>query len=237
MFEQPCQHSGRKKPETVLRHDLAFLHTAAIHQDSFEKLCKEIAPSLKVRHVVDESLLAQAREHGITDALAVKVNDAVFEAAATGAAVVVCTCSTLGGLAEATNTAGEFIAMRIDRAMADIAVSTGERVLVIAALASTLEPTRSLLQSSARNANVHIHLAESLVDDAWAFFESADRNQYHQLIASAVQTGLEKADVIVLAQASMAGVAECFSNAPKPVLSSPRLGVKAAVDMFTQKKP
>jgi hypothetical protein len=219
-----------------LPHDLAFLHTAAIHEDSFEKLCKEIAPALKVRHVVDEALLGQARENGLTGALVAKVHDAVIRAADTGAAVVVCTCSTVGGLAEATNTAGKFIAMRIDRAMADIAVSTGGRILVIAALASTLEPTRALLQSSARNANVDIKLVESLVEDAWASFETGDRDKYHELVASAVQNGLEDADVIVLAQASMAGVVERFLDARKPVLSSPRLGVKAAVDMLMQKK-
>lgn len=218
-----------------MSHDLAFLHTAAVHEHSFAALCNEIAPALKVRHVVDESLLADAREHGITARLAAKVEDAVIGAAATGAAVVVCTCSTIGGLAEATNTAGRFIGMRVDRPMADVAVSIGGRILVMAALASTLEPTRRLLQCSAQSANVHIELVESLVEDAWAFFERGERDQYHALVADAVQDGLETADVIVLAQASMAAVAERFSTASTPILCSPRLGVEAAVKMCLQK--
>lgn len=219
------------------QHDLAFLHTAAIHEQTFARLCEEIAPAFRIRHVVDESLLADAREHGITETLAKKVHGAVTQAAATGAAVVVCTCSTIGGLAESTETAGEFTAMRIDRAMADAAVSAGPRILVIAALASTLEPTRSLLHSSARNAKVHITVTDALVENAWESFLNGDQDTYHALVAEAVQAGLAVADVIVLAQASMAKVADAFSGRPVPVLSSPRLGVRAAVNLLAQPKP
>lgn len=221
----------------TLLHDLAFLHTAPVHEQSFTMLCKEIAPALKIRHVVDESLLAEARDHGISRSLARKVHDAVTAAAATGAAAVVCTCSTIGALAEETDTAGKFTAMRIDRAMADVAVSAGGRILVIAALESTLEPTRSLLQSSARKANVQITLADSLVEDAWSFFASGDLDKYHALVAAAVQDGLAAADAIVLAQASMAKVADLFSTARIPVLSSPKLGVSAAADLLGRQRP
>lgn len=219
-----------------MRHDLAFLHTAAIQVESFAVLCEEIAPSLRIRHAVDESLLAAARESGITASLAEKVHGAVIDAASTGAAVVVCTCSSLGGLAEGTNTAGKFVAMRVDRAMADAAVLAGERILVVAALASTLGPTCSVLESSARNAHTRISLAESLVEDAWTFFASGNRDRYHELVEGAVRKGLDAADVIVLAQASMAPVATRFLNAPVPVLSSPRLGVTAAVNLLAKER-
>lgn len=215
-----------------MRHGLAFLHTAAVHEQTFARLCQEIAPALKVRHVVDESLLDDARARGLDGPLARRVHAAVMAAAATGAAVVACTCSTIGGLAEATNTAGKFTAMRIDRAMADIAVAAGGRILVIAALASTLEPTRELLRSSAQRAAVRVTIAEALVEEAWTSFARGDLDRYHAMAAGAVQDNLGAADVIVLAQASMAAVADRFSGAPVLVLASPRTGVTAAVRLL-----
>ena len=74
------------------------------------------------------------------------------EAASDGAAVVACTCSTIGGIAERTATGGAFTAQRIDRAMAERAVRAGPRVLIAAALESTLEPTTALILSTAAQA-------------------------------------------------------------------------------------
>ena len=157
----------------------------------------------------------------------------MIELASTGARVVVCTCSTIGGAAEATSTRGRFTAMRIDRPMADRAVTLGPDVLVLAALSSTFEPTRALLQDSARRANVPLHLEERLIDDAWPHFERGDRDGYYQVIAEAItQPGLARFGAIVLAQASMAPAADRVQDLAVPILSSPRLGVRAAIALL-----
>jgi hypothetical protein len=220
----------QNKPETTLEHDLAFLHTSPVHVETFTRISKELASDLRVRHVVAEALLEEARAAGVTEALTRNVSKAVVDAASTGAGVVVCTCSTIGGLAESTDTANKFLAMRIDRAMADIAVRGGPRILVVAALASTLQPTRALLQSSARKAGVSITLTELLVEHAWAYFEQGDSEKYLSAVAEAVAKGINGNDVVVLAQASMAPVANSVLSADVPILSSPWVGVEAAVN-------
>jgi hypothetical protein len=40
--------------------ELAFLHTAAVHVDTFERLVRRLAPGMPTRHLVDTSLLAEA---------------------------------------------------------------------------------------------------------------------------------------------------------------------------------
>src|SRR6476661_1546288 len=103
-----------------MRHDIAFLHTSPVHVPTFEKLMQEVAPDLRVSHIVREDLLADAQRDGIGDSsLIARIRKAMTDAGASGAAVVVCTCSTIGGVAESMNTEGAFIAARIDRAMAD----------------------------------------------------------------------------------------------------------------------
>lgn len=210
-----------------MHHDLAFLHTANVHVETFSKITQEVNPDMRVRHVVAEELLEEARKHGITEKLAQRVHAAVADAASSGARVVACTCSTIGGLAEATE--GEFHAMRIDRAMADFAVRQGRRILVAAALESTLEPTLDLLRDSARVAGTENQMTTLLIERAWAFFERGDSEGYIDAIAHAIRTGSHGCDVVVLAQASMAPAAARCGNLGIPVLSSPRMGVEAAV--------
>lgn len=212
-----------------MRHDLAFLHTANVHVETFSKITEEVNPGMRVRHVVAEELLEEARKHGITEKLAQRVQAAVADAASSGARVVVCTCSTIGGLAEAA--VGEFRAMRIDRAMADFAVRQGRRILVAAALESTLGPTLELLRDSARIAGAENQMTALLVEGAWAFFERGDSDGYADAVAQAILAGSQGFDVVVLAQASMAPAAARCRNIAIPVLSSPRMGVEAAIQL------
>jgi hypothetical protein len=80
---------------------LTFLHTAPAHIATFDRLCSELAPGVPTRHVVDESLLRDAREAGtITPELAQRVSLALSDAAEAGAGMILCTCSTIGGCAE-----------------------------------------------------------------------------------------------------------------------------------------
>ena len=215
------------------RDDIAFLHTAPVHVATFDALLRAQAPGLKAHHVVDEALLAEAQRLGTADpTLQARVHAAMQAAAGGGARQVVCTCSTLGALAEGMATGGAFEAARIDRAMADRAVQQGPRVLVVVALASTLAPTQALLADSAARLQRVITPLPLLVDGAWAHFERGDRAAYLAAIASAVRAHAARADVVVLAQASMAAAAEMLKDLPIDVLSSPALGVAAAVERW-----
>jgi hypothetical protein len=205
-------------------NDIAFLHTSPAHVPTFEALLRELAPALRVVHVVREDLLAEAQAAGVDNpALIARVQAALGEA---DARVVVCTCSTLGGIAEATDAA--FPVARIDRAMADHAVRQGGRVLLVATVQSTVAPTTALLQSSARRLGVAIEVQPLLVDEAWPHFEAGRHREYIEAIVTAVSQA-PAADSVVLAQASMAPAAELLATRGITALTSPRLGVEHAV--------
>ena len=201
---------------------LIFLHTASVHIETFNKLLREMAPDLSVQHIVDEAILQEARDAGrLTEAMQAKVQAQV--AALNDAPVVLCTCSTIGGCAEQ---AGANV-IRVDRPMAAKAVQLGRRIIVAATLASTLQPTRTLIQDEADKQGKIIELIEVLCEGAWAKFEQGDRAGYVAAIAQRLRDVAHLGDVIVLAQASMADVdREDFGV---PVLSSPKLGLQAAL--------
>lgn len=210
-----------------MNQHIVFLHTSPVHIDPFERLVRATAPTLRVEHIVAESLLAEAQHVGADDpGLIERVQGAMQSAAATGAAIVVCTCSTIGGPAERTPTGGRFMAAGIDRAMADRAAQLGPRILVMAALDSTLGPTAALVRESAAALKVPVALETQVVDGAWAYFTSGHHDTYQQAIVNAVRAGVGSASVVVLAQGSMAPAGEVLGDLGIPVLSSPELGVQ-----------
>ncbi|MFJ5679408.1 aspartate/glutamate racemase family protein [Streptomyces sp. NPDC093097] len=213
---------------------LALLHTSPVHVPVFDALRDADAPGLPLRHLVRPELLAGARESG-PDGVAEEVAEALGEAARAGARAVLCTCSTLGPVAEAAGPAAGLPVLRVDRPMAAAAVAAGPRIAVLAALESTLAPTTELIAEEARRAGRPARVHQVLVPGAWERFEAGDRAGYLAAVADAARRERDsgRADVLVLAQASMAPAAEHLPADGRPgrevpVLSSPRSGLRAA---------
>ncbi|MEU4693089.1 hypothetical protein [Actinoplanes sp. NPDC023714] len=86
---------------------IGFLHTADVHVETFQQLMAELAPGWAVRHVVDASLLADARVDGVTPEIADRTRARLGELEAAGADLIVCTCSTIGAVAEQASSGGD----------------------------------------------------------------------------------------------------------------------------------
>jgi hypothetical protein len=209
---------------------IGFLHTATAHVAPFAELLAREDAGIAGRHAVREDLLASARRDGTeAPALAREVAEVVHGLVSVGARIVLCTCSTIGALVERTEVAAGAVALRVDRPIAARAVEMGPRIAVVAALASTLAPTRALLHEEAARVGRALDIRDVLCEEAWPHFERGETAAYLDAVVAATQRALPAAGVVVLAQASMAPAAERFAGSPVPVLSSPRLGVAAAV--------
>ncbi|MFI2209111.1 aspartate/glutamate racemase family protein [Streptomyces sp. NPDC020141] len=203
---------------------LALLHTSPVHVPVFDALRDRDHPGTPLRHLVHEELLERAVALG-PEAVAGQVAEVIAGAVAEGAGAVLCTCSTLGAVAEASAGAVGAPVLRVDRPMAAEAARAGRRIVVVAALDSTLAPTAALIREEAGD----VELRTVLAAGAWRRFLAGDRDGYLDAVAAAVDAVPEAgADAIVLAQASMADAAERTSTAVR-VLSSPRPGLGAAV--------
>ncbi|MHC8420113.1 aspartate/glutamate racemase family protein [Streptomyces sp. NB004] len=203
---------------------LALLHTSPVHVPVFDALRDAAHPGLELRHHVHAELLERARREG-PEAVTEAVGDVLRRAVAQGARAVLCTCSTIGAVAESA--AAGVPVLRVDRPMAATAVAAGPRVVVLAALRSTLAPTAALVEEEAGRAGRPLLLRTRLVEGAWDRFEAGDTEGYLRLVAEAAEAvTADDADVIVLAQASMALAREA-ARTPVPVLASPALGLAA----------
>lgn len=214
------------------------LHTVPALAGVFEGSIEKAAPGIRLVHVADPWLLSTAIETGVTDEVRRRVAEHVRYLAADGAEAVLVTCSSIGEAAEEAAATVDVPVLRVDAPMAQEAVRVADdagrrlgrpgRIAVLATLAATLGPTGRLIQRSVDAAGSDATVTASVVEGAVAARESGDAGRHDRLIAEAVAVAADGADVVVLAQASMAQ-AIGDGRQPVPVLTSPQSGVAALV--------
>jgi len=214
---------------------LALIHTATINASTITQLCKETMPDVEVFNIVDESLLKNTIEaQKLTPTTYRRLASYLESAEAAGADAILVTCSSIGPAVDAARPLVNIPVLRIDQAMADEAVRMGTRIGVIATLSTTLEPTAAIVQASAAAQGKVIEIVTHLCTGAFEAVTSGDPATHDRLVTAGLKELMDKVDVIVLAQATMARVVDTLSPEEKrvPILSSPRLGVAAASAMM-----
>jgi aspartate/glutamate racemase len=214
---------------------VGLLHTVPTLAATFDAMIAERSPELERVHVSDAWLLQTAIREGVTDAVRTSVAQHLEHLVASGAEAILVTCSSIGEAAEDAAAAMDVPVVRVDAAIAADAValaivagasraSGSAAIAVLATNTATLGPTGRLIQRDVDRAGTDITVTASVVAGAVAAREAGDPNEHDRLIAESVKAAADSADVIVLAQASMAAAAE-RADALIPVLTSPRTGV------------
>ena len=204
---------------------IAFLHTGAVNIAPFGGLAAELLPGATVVNYLDDKIVADLGDAERAASVPGRIEDLVRAAAAGGADAVMFTCSSISELAAPAAAAAGVTVLRVDEAMADTAVRAGERIRVVATLPTTCRPTLALLEERAALAGVSPELSSEVVEGAFEAIVSGDRETHDRLVSAAIVRGAAEANVVVLAQASMATAAEAVT-VDVPVLTSPRLGVQ-----------
>lgn len=211
---------------------LGFLHTVPALAARFDADLRAAEPAATAVHVVDGELLATAIRSGVDDAVDAAVARHVSALAAEGVGAILVTCSSIGESAELAAGAVGVPVVRVDAAMADEAVRAaggGGRIVVLATNTATLGPTGRLLERSAIALDRPPAVTTRVLTEAGAARGSGDDARADSLIADAVRAAAEEAEVVVLAQASMAPAA-ALARVDIPVLSSPESGLAAALE-------
>jgi hypothetical protein len=214
---------------------IALFHSVQSNAERFEVLLRELVPEARLVHQLREDLLAAAQPEGLTPEIRREVALDILRLADAGAPVVLCTCSTLGPGAESAAALTRAAVLRVDRPMIEEALEEGSRIAVAAALASTLGPTRSLLERVAAEQGRGVTIREIVIADAWERLATGDEPGYAARIAERLRAEAGEVDAIVLAQASMAGAVELLGDLGIPVLASPKLGAAAAAQTWRER--
>jgi Asp/Glu/hydantoin racemase len=208
---------------------ITMIHTVGGLVPVFGKLSGELLPGVETGDVVDEALLKEAIAAGsIPPATAERLEGHVRAALDEGADLVVVTCSSMGPVVDEMRARTRWPLLRIDEAMADRAIELGRRIGVVATLSTTLEPTVGLIQRRATEQGAAVEVVAQLAEGAFAALQAGEVARHDELVRDALRAVLPSVDVVVLAQASMARVADTLGDeaGTTPILASPRLGVE-----------
>jgi Asp/Glu/hydantoin racemase len=208
---------------------LALIHTVAGLVPRFRELTTELLPDVETFDIVDETLLRDAtREGRVSLDTARRLFAHLAAAEGHGADAILVTCSSVGGAVDAARPFAGVPLLRVDQAMAEQAVARAERIGVLATLWSTLQPTAALIERVAAAAEKPVEVRTRLCDGAFEALRAGDTDRHDELVRDGLGEILGWAEVIVLAQASMARVVDTLGDEERatPILSSPRLGIE-----------
>ncbi len=211
---------------------VTIVHTSILAVESLTALFEELGPEVELRHVVDEGLLPEIVAKGeVTPALRLRLLASFRSAADDGCDVIFSQCSSVGDVAEEATKWVDVPVIRIDTPMAEEACRAGPRVGVLATLTTTLDPTRRLLLDTAARVGARIVVVARLVEGAFDLLEAGDRAAHDDRVLDAARGLLGEVHCLVLAQGTMAAILPRLGQTRVPVLTSPRLGVKRAVEV------
>jgi Asp/Glu/hydantoin racemase len=216
---------------------LALVHTVAGLVPRFGELAAELIPEVETFDIVDETLLRDAtREGRVSLETARRLFSHLAAAEHHGADAILVTCSSMGGAVDAARPFAGIPLLRVDQAMAEQAVQRGTRVGVLATLWSTLGPTAALIRRTAEESGRSVEVRDRLCTGAFEALGEGDTERHDSLVRDGLRELLDWADVIVLAQASMARVIETLTDDERrtPILSSPRLGMERMRDLLAE---
>lgn len=209
---------------------LALIHTTPVTVQSLKELALKELPGVRVVNILDDSLLADVMAAGgMTEAVEARMKAYVDQAVVAGAGAVMWCCSSVGEAVERIAASTPIPVLRIDEPMARVAATKGTRIGVIATVKTTLEPTANLIRRKAREAGREVEVEPVLVQGAFAALQAGNTEEHDHLVVAALTGLLDRSEVVVLAQASMARLLGALAEPPRiPVLTSPVLGIQAA---------
>jgi len=206
-----------------------MVHSVASLVAVFNGLTAEIMPDVEIIHLVDEGILKDVfATGGYGPTMGRRLGTLASFAEESGAEAVMLTCSTLGVLVDEARRMIKVPLLKVDEAMADEAVALGTRIGVIATAYTTLDPTSGLVEERAELTKKTVNVETVLCEGAFAALGRGDTSGHDRIVLENLKGLMDRSDVVVLAQASMARVGDQIPAEERtvPILSSPRLGVQ-----------
>ena len=209
---------------------IAFIHTVAMLVDRFRPRFQAELPDADCFHMLDESVLQDLLRGGPSPEITRRITVLATLAADAGAQLIVFTCSSTS---PAIDTARQLVSvpiLKIDDPLYAQAASTPGRVGLICTTSSTVAPSQSLLAAHAREAGLKVEAESVLCAAAFEALTKGQRDVHDRLVTEAAESLAPRVDRIVLAQASLAHLADPLAAQLRlPVLASPELLVQDVV--------
>jgi Asp/Glu/hydantoin racemase len=218
---------------------IAILHTVVFLAEIFQKLFRQNLPGTESFHVVDESIIQELLRVGhMTPKIIRRIGTHAMLASDAGADLILFTCSSTSPAVDVVKELVDIPILKVDEPMAQKAVRLGTKIGVITTAKTTLAPSVQLIESSAGAQGKKIKVQAELESKAFQARLSGDIQEHDRIVKQSVLKLSKENDVVVLAQASMAHLADEMKDQIEiPVLASPGLCMEALNQMIGTSRP
>ena len=198
---------------------ISFLHTLEGNKPIFEDAAKNLGlPIEQLHHEVRSDLREAVQRAGTFSAELMEETTACLLALAADADVVILTCATLGPAADKIE-GSPIPIVRADAALAATATKMGDKVIVLCAVESAIEPTKRLFAQHASETATSIQVV--LVEQVWALFTNSRLDECFAAIAAAADDAYAAgATVVAYAHPWMAPAVHLTRNGIQPLDSA-----------------
>ncbi|TBW39014.1 hypothetical protein EYW49_07740 [Siculibacillus lacustris] len=182
----------------------------------------------RIRHTLDEGLQATVTARGGVDHHGLcRMIGLIERAVDDGAQAVLLTCTVFSPHLATLQRLFPVPIVAADLAMLEAAAKLRRRTAILCTFPASLATSEAMFRAAAAALGLTADVEVALVDGALAALSAGDRARHDDLVAAAARRLAADFQVIVLAQMSMAAVAERLSDVPVPVLTSPACAVAA----------
>lgn len=212
---------------------VVLIHTSPVSLNDLKALFKEIIPDVEMVNIIDDSLLNEVKTVGhINSEIISRMCSYVQVAKTLNPDLIFNQCSSVGEAFDIARSQATCKTLKIDEPMAEKAVSLGNKIGVVATVASTVRPSCNLIKKTAKKMNKNVTVNEYLVDGALDILMSGDVDKHNELVIESIRKAEAENDVVVLAQGSMTAILPLLGETSKPVLTSPRLAVEKIKELL-----
>ena len=205
---------------------IGVVHATRVAVSPIEAAFENHWPEAEVVQLIDESLARDLEAVGhLTPALFERVDRLAEFAHRGGAEAILFSCSAFGPAIEATQGRLPIPVFKPNQAMLDEALRLGTRIQILSTFRPSGPSIRKELEAQAAQKKIALKIEVSYVADALDALQAGDPQTHDALIAEAAANAAH-ADVVLLAQFSMARARDAVSRrVDASVLSSPENAV------------
>ncbi|WP_341277805.1 aspartate/glutamate racemase family protein [Paenibacillus sp. FSL H8-0537] len=205
--------------------------------DPLKAVFQEVLSGVRLVNIIDDSLIGDVVKAGhIPAGVSKRLTQYFQHGEELGADIILNTCSSVGEVADAARGELGIPLVKIDEAMTAKAAAEYDAIAVLATLPSTLEPTMRFLAKQAEAIGREVTVLNGLAVGAFDALVGGNPAEHDRILLETALALSDKADVIVLAQGSMARMEGAVREATgKPVLSSPRLAAEQIKAMLAER--
>ena len=190
---------------------LAIIHTVSWYNKSviepFAEPWSKKNPDVKIINILDDSLLSESLPNGGPTPEVIRRMVLYYQAAeATGADVLMCSCTTMG---PGTRIARQMIrkpVFNIDEPMAKEAVARGVKLGILATVPTSAPATRILLEMEAAETGKKIEIKTVINETAFQHLLNNKIGLHNELVYREIEKLQNEVDIIVLGQISLAQI-------------------------------